>query len=510
MKLNRRQPSFELLEDRCVPAGFIAVGTDAGQVATVRLFADRDNNGTYETPAAVFQPFGGFTGGVRVALGDFDGDGNDELVTAQGAGGAPRVIIWDLNSDGSPGAQLDNFLAFAPAFKGGVFVATGDLDGDERAELVVSTDAGGGLVKVFSDLDHDYTISDNPTDQFKPFGNFTGGVRVALGNTNGKLGDELIVAEGPGAKPLVKVFTDANKNHAVSDEPAVESFLAYPASYSGGVFVASGVVVNAGGNGAEIIVGPGKNRAPQVKIFSDANNDGVVSNNALFDSFMAYPASFTGGVRVAAGDTDDSGTFVEVLTIPGPGRAPHLVIHDDTSDPGVFLSDNAPTQDFLTGTGPNGAFIAFGKVRTETVASTGFPKVIPDADTMTSTIHVAASAGIIHDLDISLSIFHSFDSDLDVTLTHVPSGKSVTLFHDVGGSNEGFFIYLNDDAGTDIGTASNPKLDGAIEGVFNPQDTALLSIFNGLDASGEWQLSITDDLANDFGTLFGWELHFGF
>jgi subtilisin-like proprotein convertase family protein len=510
MKVARRLPSFELLEDRRVPAGFIAVGTDAGLVATVKLFADRDHNGTYETTTAVMQPFGSFTGGVRVALGDFDGDGNDELVTALGTGGLPRVVVWHLNSDGSPGAALDSFLAFAPGFRGGVFVAAGDLDNDGRDELVVSTDTGSGFVKVFSDTDHDGILSDNLTDQFLPFGGFRGGVRVALGNTNNTGGEELIVAAGPGTAPIVKVYTDSNANRAVSDNPVLEAFLAYPASYHGGVYVASGMIQSAGSNGAEIIVAPGKNRIPQVKIFTDSNSDGAVSNNPLFDSYLAYPASFTGGVRVAAGDTDDSGSLVEVVTIPGPGRAPHLVIRDDTGDPGALLSDNPPTQDLLTGTGGNGAFVAFGKVRSETFADTDFPQTIADLSTLNTSIFVPASSGIIADLDVDLSIFHSFDGDLDVTLTHVSTGTSVSLFNDVGGTNEGFFIRLNDDAGTDISGASNPKLDGAINGTFNPGGTALLSAFNGQDASGEWRLSITDDTGGDTGILFGWTLHFSF
>ena len=126
---------------------------------------------------------------------------------------------------------------------------------------------------------------------------------------------------------------------------------------------------------------------------------------------------------------------------------------------------------------------------------------------MQSTIIVPAGAGIIRDLDISLDIAHSFDGDLDVTLTHVPTGITMTLFGDVGGTNEGFVIRLNDEAGTDIAMASNAKLDGAISGVFNPQGVSLLSIFDNLDASGEWRLSIVDDSSGDFGTLFNWSLH---
>jgi subtilisin-like proprotein convertase family protein len=77
----------------------------------------------------------------------------------------------------------------------------------------------------------------------------------------------------------------------------------------------------------------------------------------------------------------------------------------------------------------------------------------------------------------------------------------------VGGTNEGFNIRLNDEAGTDIATASNPKADGSISGTFNPGGAAVLAAFDDEDASGVWQLSITDDTTSDTGTLFGWTLY---
>jgi subtilisin-like proprotein convertase family protein len=519
LKRHRFLPQVEGLEERAVPAGLLAVGTDAGVPATVRIFTDADLNGTYETlaPKGVaqpldFAPYGGFTGGVRVALGDFDGDGNDELVTASGPGGPAHVIVWGLNPDGSIGAARDSFLPFDSSFTGGAFVAAGDLDGDGRDELAVSADAGGGShVIVYSDVNHDGRLSDEVTDQLIPFPGFGGGARLAFGDTNNSLGDELIVGAGPGSVAQVIVYTDANHNRVVGDEPALESFLAYDASFSGGVYVAAGQVQNVGSNGAEIITGAGAGSSAHVRIFTDSNNNGLVSDNPLFEEFVAYGGGFAGGVRVAAGDTDNSGSLAEVVTASGPGSS-HVQIFDDTFDKGSFLFDNAPTDLFLAYPAgySAGAFVAFGKVRIETYAYAGFPQSIFDDATITSSLVVPAGAGRIIDVDVNLDIFHGFDGDLDVTLTHVPSGTSLELFHDVGGTNEGFFIQLSDESGTDIGSASNAKLDGAIHGSFNPQGTGQLSVFDGLDASGEWRLTITDDTPGDTGTLFGWNLRITF
>ena len=126
---------------------------------------------------------------------------------------------------------------------------------------------------------------------------------------------------------------------------------------------------------------------------------------------------------------------------------------------------------------------------------------------MTSSIIVGRCRQIV-DLDVNLFIAHTCRR-LNVTLTHVPSGATITLFTDVGGTDAGLLVRLNDEAGTDIATADNPN-DEYISGTFNPEGAALLSGFDGLDASGEWVLSIFDDANDDIGTLFGWTLDFTF
>jgi subtilisin-like proprotein convertase family protein len=211
---------------------------------------------------------------------------------------------------------------------------------------------------------------------------------------------------------------------------------------------------------------------------------------------------------VAQGDSDNSGTFTEVVTTPGTGAGSRpLKIYDDDADVGQLISDNPRDDQFVAfpGAVTAGAFASFGKVRVGVFPYAGFPMSIPDQSTIHSQIRVPRSAGIITDLDVFLAFDHTFDGDLDVTLTHVPTGTTLELFTDVGGTDAGLIVRLNDEAGVDIGSADNPDNE-LISGLFNPEGTAVLSVFDGEDASGTWDLQVTDDSLNDFGTLMGWSL----
>ena len=494
---------------------FIITSADAGGGPHVIVRYDADNNGTFETLSDSFYAFSSpapnaplFSGGVRVATGDFDGDGNDELVTAMGPGGS-IVRIWKLTGGGTVSGLLEEFSPYG-AFAGGVFVATGDFDGDGRDELVTSPDAGGGPhVIVWRDSDRDGRLSDNPPmSQFFAYTTgFTGGVRVAAGNVNNALGDELITAPGPAGGPHIRVLSWNGSSFVSIDE-----FFAYTPGFTGGVYVAAGALENAGTGGAEIITSPGAGGGPHVRIFTDADGDGMVSDGAPFEEFFAYAPGFSGGVRVAVGDTDGSGFFVELVTAPGPGGGPHIRVLDDNGDAGSFITDN-PVDDEFFAYDPawsGGVFVAVGAFGGQAVAYGGQPTAIPDSSTTTLFVCVPPGAGIIRDLDVSLGIAHTFDGDLDVTLTHLASGVSVPLFTDVGGTSAGLIIRLNDESGTDIGLAPIDPNGGAIFGTFRPETPALLSAFDGLDASGCWALTITDDTAADTGTLFEWILNFTF
>ncbi|MFL5338898.1 MAG: TIGR03118 family protein [Gemmataceae bacterium] len=185
-----------------------------------------------------FMPYAAsFRGGVRVAIGDVTGDGIPDIVTAAGPGGGPHVEVFD----GVTGNLLDSFFAYTPTFSGGVTVAVGDVNGDGRLDVVTGADAGGGPhVKVIdatklAQVQANGQIADGALlDSFFAYAaTFTGGVRVATGDVNGDGKADIITGAGPGGGPHVRVFDATNLAQLLS-------FFAFDTSYSGGVFVAGG------------------------------------------------------------------------------------------------------------------------------------------------------------------------------------------------------------------------------------------------------------------------------
>jgi hypothetical protein len=216
-------------------AQFIATGVDEGTAPHVKVF-----RGTDLVEARSFFPYApGFNGGVRVAVGDVNGDVKLDIITAPGSGGAPQVKVFD----GGSGAELRSFFAYDPAFTGGVYVAVGDINGDGIDDIVTGTGDGSvAQVKVFSGADLAVLRS------FFPYGgNFTGGVRVAAGDVDGD-GFADIITGTASATSHVKVFSGLTQGE-------IGSFFAYAPVFQGGVFVAA-ADVNEDGR-ADIITGAG-------------------------------------------------------------------------------------------------------------------------------------------------------------------------------------------------------------------------------------------------------------
>jgi hypothetical protein len=177
-------------------------------------FADVSVGAAY--PAGGFYAYdASFHGGVRVAIGDVDGDGFNDIVTGAGPGGGPHVKV----RSGVTGGTIRSFFAYDAAFHGGVFVGAGDYDqvkngiepGLGTADIVTGAGQGGGPhVKVFSGADLSVLVSefafgrDGSSSLFGPDLGLTTGVgSVSIADVDGDGLPDILVTSARGPRTRI-------------------------------------------------------------------------------------------------------------------------------------------------------------------------------------------------------------------------------------------------------------------------------------------------------------------
>ena len=246
-----------------------------------------------------------FTGGVRTAVGFINNDSIPDIITGAGPGGGPHVRIFDSIS----GQELFGFMAYELSFTGGVYVATGDVDGDGFDEIITGTGQGGGpFVKVFKWTGTGVQLIKS-FFAFDP--QFRGGVTVATGDINGDGQADIATGAGPTGGPHVLVYNYANL-------AVLRSVFPYAMNFTGGVFVAMGDV---NGDGfADLITGPGMGGGAHVKVY-----DGQLGTQLY--SFLAFTGQpgfpWASGARVASYDVNLDG-LADIIVSPGRGQPPRV------------------------------------------------------------------------------------------------------------------------------------------------------------------------------------------
>jgi len=269
---------------------------------SAQVFAYQDD-GRLVAAGGRVTPFPGFTGVVRSTIADFDGDRIADFAFATGAGTGARVRIVS----GATGADLLGTTAVFGGFAGGVFIAAGDVDRDGKAELVVSTDAGGGprvaLYKVANGGlvgVADFIAFDSP--------DFRGGARVAMTDINRDGVDDLVVGAGIGGGPRVSVL-DGNALAAGRVARLVPDFFALDSNLRSGVYVTA---ADFDGDGfGDIAYSTGNTGGPRIRVVSGAlliaNPGADVATLPAMADFFALDANDRKGIRIAARDLNLDG-----------------------------------------------------------------------------------------------------------------------------------------------------------------------------------------------------------
>jgi hypothetical protein len=198
----------------------VVTGTGPGGGPVVAVFDGR--NGAFVRNFVAYDQ--NFRGGVNVAVGDVTRDGAPDIITGAGVGGGPQVEVFD----GRSGALVRSFFAYESSFRGGVNVATGDVDGDGFADIVTGAGQDGGpVVGVYSGA------TGQPLRHFLTMDpGFRGGVWVAAADVDGDGRAEVVVAAGPEGGPRVTVL-DGQTGAAEDD------FFAFNPEFRGGLSVAA-------------------------------------------------------------------------------------------------------------------------------------------------------------------------------------------------------------------------------------------------------------------------------
>lgn len=318
----------------------LAVGADAGGSGVKVYNSDGSLRFTLD-------PFPGFTGGIRVATGDVTGDGVDDIIVGVGPGDAPRVAVFD----GASQARLVEFLAFEPTFLGGVYLASGDFDGDGKAEVVVTPDEGGGpVVAVYRGA---ALAAGNVVELVRYLGiddpNFRGGARAAVGDVNGDGTPDIVVSAGFLGGPRISIWDGTTIAAGTKPTTPLANFFAFEDTLRNGTFVAVGDVT--GDGKADLILGGGPGGGPRVRI-ADADKLLAAGNFGTLDSrpdlgvanFFSGTDSNRGGVRLAVANLDGDNR-ADVITGSGPGAGSRVTAYAgasiSTSPPPEFLGFDA-------------------------------------------------------------------------------------------------------------------------------------------------------------------------
>jgi 6-phosphogluconolactonase (cycloisomerase 2 family) len=327
--------------------------------SNVSVFRNIATNGSLST--ASFAPridlgLGSYLYLYHVAVGDLDGDGKPDLaVPYQSNSGSSLVAIFRNNSS----SGVINFVSSAsltlPNYAYPYSVAIGDLDGDNKSDLVIANqNINISSISLFRNISVSGSLSTSSFATRLDLATGTNPYYLAMGDLDGDGKQDLAVANR--TSNTVSLF----RNTAISGSLSSSSFAA-KVDLSTGTSPRSVSIADLNGDGKPDLV-VANDAANTISVFRNTAVSGSLSSSS-FASKLDFPAG-TNPYSVAVGDLDADG--LPELASANYGSNTVSILKN-------ILPDSLPSQPVITSFSPSSVCASFNG--TITISGSGFSKV---------------------------------------------------------------------------------------------------------------------------------------
>lgn len=236
----------------------------------------------------------------NIASGDLNGDGKQELILSKTDQKGTNISIYDQKWN-----LINNFTI---DYKNPISITTGDLYSNRRDKIIIGSSSG------YKPEVSIYDISGNLLNKFLVYGeNFRGGVNVALCDPDGDFNNEIVVTAKTGGGPHVRIF---NKDGKLKGQ-----FFAGKTSFRGGLNISCGDLDK--DKKDEIVLSPMQDDEPMISIY-DANGE-IIMN------FLSYANDLRKEIKTQVIDIN-ADYEKEIITYIGTGAKSHIRIFNMNGD----------------------------------------------------------------------------------------------------------------------------------------------------------------------------------
>jgi hypothetical protein len=420
--------------------------------------------------ASTFAPKVDFTTGTNpynVATGDIDGDGKPDMVVANTSSNTLSVYR-NISTTGSIASSSFDVKVDFVTERSPQSVIFSDIDGDGKPDLVVTNEMDN-LVSVFRNISTPGSLTSGSLDTRVNFATGTNPRDIDIRDIDGD------------GKPDIAVINIGSSTISVLRN------LSYPGSITSGSFApkvdfSTAAGTNLRGIAIRDIDGDGK---PDLAVANSGSNTVSVFKNTstigtITTSSFATSIEFATGINpyhIAIGDIDGDGK--PDLAVANAVSSTISVLRNTSSSGSITTGSLAPKVDFTTGSGP--LFIAFGDLDGDSKPDMAVSNY--NSNTVSVFRNTSSSGSIVAG---------SFMVKVDLTTGTNPSNVAIC---DIDGDGKPELSIANS-AGNTISVLQN-----TIQNVTAPtlgtitQPTCTVStgsvVLNGLPATGTWTLTRT-------------------